>query len=309
MVVHMGRKVFGRELHELLRIGRIRGHHRRAQQFTGFRIRLQRQDGQGAVIAKAFMGLAFMRHGVAEAADDDAAAKVRHLRTHAQHAAHAGKTAICRNHQRRFERCTIHAHAVVVLGVMNFSMGRRDRHLGHACAGDDVHAFGGAGHFPGRAAQGMVGHDAAQIVCATAVRDDVQRGTQAYGAVMHDGITDGANLMVLQPAPGAQTLQDLHAGMGQRDLAPIGCGLGQLGFALQFQHRGLQARLGQRNGKRQAGRTCAHNKDIGVHGHVCNHCESRAYCGLIYGPRCLCGPCIVGRFGLAVACIASMACP
>ena len=61
------------------------------------------------------------------------------------------------------------------------------------------------------------------------------------------------------------------AGVGQRNLAPVRCGLRQCGVGLLLHHRGGEAGLRQGDGQRQARRAGADDENVAVRGHGKNN--------------------------------------
>ena len=191
-----------------------------------------------------------MRHavaglGVAHAADDHRAAKVLHRRADAQLPPRGGKTAVRRHQQRRLQG----AGGAIGVGVVQRGMAGGDGHPLHLGAGDEAYAGQLRGDGPGAAAQGMVGHDPAQCLAATAAGIQRQRGVLAHGAVVHLCAVDASNLLWCQCGPTAQAAQRVGAGVGECDFAAIGRRVGQRGCRLLLHHRGPQARLRQRDGQ------------------------------------------------------------
>ncbi len=119
MRLHLGAEILLIELHQAGNVRAVAGDHGRAQEIARGRVGLQRQDGQRALVAKALVRHVMVLQRVAHAADDDAAAKVRHLRCHAQHAAHGRKAAVRRHHQRRRQGRRIDPHAPFVYLVVH----------------------------------------------------------------------------------------------------------------------------------------------------------------------------------------------
>jgi len=115
----------------------------------------------------------------------------------------------------------------------------------------------------------MVGHDPAQVVHARATRVQLHGALLPGRAVVHLRLAQQSDFMRLQALPGAKLLQQRAAGMRERDFSPIGRGIGQHLGALQLQHRGAQARLGQRDGEAQACRARADDEDVAVLHGVC----------------------------------------
>jgi len=127
----------------------------------------------------------------------------------------------------------------------------------HLRAAEDAHARRARRHRMGRAPQRVVGDDGTQCLRAAGVQPQGAVATQ--GAIVHLGLAYRAAFMCLQAGPGAQALQGGHAGVGERDLAAIGCWVGQCRLGLLLHHRGAEAGLRQSNGERKPGGAAAHD--------------------------------------------------
>ena len=258
--LHLGGEGFGRQAHEFQRLGAVGGHHGGAQVRAGERIVLQRQHGQRALVAKAFVGDVFVRALVLHAADDDGAAKVGHLRAHAELAARGGKSAVGGHHQRCAQR------GLGLIGALVFNRGAVSgcAHAQHLGVVENLHARALGGDRMGRAAQRVVGHDPAEVFLAAAQRIEAHARRAAHRAVVHMGLADAADFVGGEFGPRAQRLEQFHTRVGEGDLASVFGRRGQCGCALLLQHDAGKARLRQRNRQRQPRRSAAHDQHIAV---------------------------------------------
>ena len=276
--LHLGGKVVCAQRHQRGGIGRTGGNHHRAQRVAFGRVG-QGQHGQGALVAKALVRHVAVGLCVAHAADDDGAAKVGHLGADAQLPARGREAAVGGHEQGRAQALGGRRHrTAAAVGwrwrqgrrrqVVQLGMGGQGRHPGHLRAAKDAHPRRARRHRVGAAAQGVIGHDEAQRLgrgaCARGAGIQLQRAVLAQGAIVHLSLADSAHFAIGQLGPAAQPLQGGAAGVGEGDLAAVGCGRGQRGCGLLLDHCGSEAGLCQRNGQRQAGRACADDEDIAV---------------------------------------------
>ena len=224
----------------------------------------QRQDGQRAVIAKALVRRLVVRQLVAHAADDDRAAEVGHGGADAELAARGGKAAVGGHHQRRFQALGVASG----VGVFQCGVGGAHGHARDFGAADDLHACGARGHFVGRAAQCMVGHDPPQVLYPRAAGVQLHGTALAHGTVVHLGFAQQADLVLGQALPAAQALQRGHTGMGEGDFTPVGRRGSQRLFGLLLHQGGAEAGLGQCDGQGQTGGAGADDEHVAAAVHL-----------------------------------------
>ena len=195
--------------HQRTCVGSARRDHHRAQRMPLLGVIGQGQHRQRAFIAKTLVRHAAMGLGMAHAANDHGAAKVRHACANAQ-LPPRGREATVRRHQQRGLQTLWRWRRAIAGGtggslgqVLQLGMGGLRGHAHHLGAGHDADTRCACRHGIGRAAQCVVGHDEAQSLQPRTLGAQLQGAALAQRAVVHLRFADGAHLVWRQAGPGA----------------------------------------------------------------------------------------------------------
>ncbi len=262
--LHLGGEIGRRQSEQRGGVVGAGGDHHRAQGLARAGVGRQRQDGQGAGIAEAFVRGAVPRQRVVHAADDDRAPEIGARRSDTELPPRGGKAAVRRHQQARAQPQGRGAIRFAAGGrALQFRRILRYGHVRHLPAGQQPHARRGQGRGVRRAPQGVVGNDPAQVARA-APGLQAQRLPATRGAVVHMCCVDAPDLVRQQALPGTQAPQRVRAGVGERDFPAVRRRFGQGGIRLALHHRGRETGLRQRDCERQAGGAAAHDQDVAV---------------------------------------------